>query len=80
MGFKNLSCLPASPCARARHVDLSVHLYLNNLYAFRLTDPQNPQREKSLWWFQVLFAKEDTWKFENVNHSESLIISPDVEK
>lgn len=38
--------LLVSHCALARPADLSTHLYLNNLYAFCLTEPQNHQREK----------------------------------
>ena len=41
--------LLASHCTPAGHVNLSIHLYLNNLYAFCLTELQNHQRESSSW-------------------------------
>ena len=38
--------LLASHCAPAGHVNLSIHLYLNNLYTFRLTEPAKPSKRK----------------------------------
>lgn len=67
--------LLVSHCAPARPTDLSTHLYLNNLYAFCLTEPQNHQREKQEKkkkkqphpgdLLHILLAKKDTWKCKN---------------
>lgn len=76
-GGWDLKQLLASHWAPARYVDLSIHLYLNNVYACCLTQPQSHQR--SSWWFYILFAKEDSWKFKNIKHSESLVLFPNEE-
>lgn len=61
--------LLVSHCAPARPTDLSTHLYLNNLYALCLTEPQNHQREKQEKkknqphpgdLLHILLAKKDT--------------------
>lgn len=68
--------LLASRWAPAGHVDLSIHLYLNNLHAFCLTEPQNHQKEKSPWWFHIHFVKEDPWKFQDIKDKESFVLFP----
>lgn len=75
--------LLASHWALARPTDLSTHLYLNNLYAFCLTEPQNHQRERQKEkkthpsdLLHILLAKKDTWKLENIKHNGSFVLCP----
>lgn len=69
--------LLASHCAPAELVDLSIHSFLRNSYAFCLSKPQNHQREKSPWWFHVLFWPRKTPESLNtqktVSHSSSSV-------
>lgn len=75
-GWDLKSQLLASHCAPAQQVDLSIHLYLNNLYASCLTKLQNHQREKSPLVISTSFLPGKTPESLKTKHSDSFILFP----